>query len=57
MIWTGLGLKIGRAYDGAQGKNVESNFQRFARLALAAVGDNSVVSRRQITNFKKKTLP
>jgi hypothetical protein len=49
MIWTRLGLKIGRAYDGAQGKSVESNFQRFARVALAAVGDNSVVSRRQIT--------
>ena len=55
-IWARLGLKVGHAYDGFLGKNVESSFQRFARLALAAVGDDSVISRRQITKQKKKAV-
>jgi hypothetical protein len=56
-IWRALGLKIGYAYDGINSRSVESSFQRFARLALAAVGDDSVISRRQITKSKRKALP
>jgi hypothetical protein len=56
-IWQALGLKIGCAYDGINSRSVESSFQRFARLALAAVGDDSVISRRQITKSKRKALP
>ena len=52
-IWTRLGLRVGRAYDGSSGRNVESTFQRFASLALAAVSGNSVISRRQIVNAKR----
>jgi hypothetical protein len=51
-IWQALGLRIGRAYDGMNSRSVESSFQRFARLALAAVGDDSVISRRQIAKPK-----
>jgi hypothetical protein len=36
-------------------RSVESSFQRFARLALAAVGDDSAISQRQIAKPKKKT--
>jgi hypothetical protein len=52
-IWRALGLRIGRAYDGMNSRSVESSFQRFARLALVAVGDDSVISRRQIAKPKK----
>jgi hypothetical protein len=51
-IWVGFGLNVGRAHDGAHGKSVESPFQRFARVALAACGDNSPISDRQIANLK-----
>jgi hypothetical protein len=56
-IWRrhGLGSQVGLAFDylkGDKGKNVESRFQRFARLALAAVGDRSSVSRWQVTKIK-----
>jgi hypothetical protein len=51
-IWRGLGLHVGRAFDGMSDHHVESNFQRFARLALTAVGDDSRVSSRQIDNLK-----
>ena len=47
-IWRSLGLRIGRAYDGMKRKSVESRFQRYCRLALAAVGDSSQISGRQI---------
>ena len=47
-IWRALGLRIGRAYDGMKSKSVESRFQRYCRLALAAVGDSSQISGRQI---------
>jgi hypothetical protein len=47
-IWKSLGVRIGRAYDGTKGKSVESRFQRYCRLALAAVGDSSQISGRQI---------
>jgi hypothetical protein len=47
-VWQGLGLRIGRAYDGMKEKSVESRFQRYCRMALAAVGDNSQISGRQI---------
>jgi hypothetical protein len=56
-IWRchGFGSQVGLAFDylkGDKGKNVESRFQRFGRLALAAVGDRSRVSRWQVTNLK-----
>jgi hypothetical protein len=56
-IWRrhGLGSQVGLAFDylkGDKGKNVESRFQRFGRLALAAVGDQSSVSRWQVTKVK-----
>jgi len=47
-IWRALGLRVGRAYDGSKGKSVESRFQRYCRLALAAVGDSLQISGRQI---------
>jgi len=52
-VWASLGLKAGRAYDPDQDKNIESRFQRFASLALAAVGGYAVISRRQIAELKK----
>ena len=55
-IWEALGLRIGRAYDGINSRSVESSFQRFTRLALAAVGDDSVISRRQIAKPKTKQV-
>ena len=56
-IWRrhGLGSQVGLAFDylkGDKGKNVESRFQRFGGLALAAVGDRSSVSRWQVTKVK-----
>ena len=54
-IWKWLGLRIGLAYDeGKTKKNRESRFQRFVSLALGAVEGDSVISRRQIGNSKKK---
>jgi hypothetical protein len=52
-VWQGLGLRIGRAYDGINDKSVESRFQRYCRLALAAVGDNSQISGRQTVVVNK----
>jgi len=51
-IWRGLGLHVGRAFDGESGRHVESSFQRFARLALTNVGDDSRISNRQIESLK-----
>jgi hypothetical protein len=51
-IWRGLGLHVGRAFDGEYNRHVESSFQLFARLALTAVGDDSLISNRQIENLK-----
>src|SRR5262249_54183688 len=58
-IWRrhGLGSHVGLAFDylkGDKGKNVESSFQRFGRLPLAAAGDQSRVSRWQVTNLKSQ---
>jgi hypothetical protein len=58
-IWRrhGLGSDVGLAFDffkRGQGKNIESRFQRFSRLALAAVGDQSSVSRWQILKVKSR---
>jgi len=47
-IWVRLGLHAGRAYDGMKGKERDSPFQSFCRHALAAVGDQSSISRRQV---------
>ena len=55
-IWQELGLHVGRAFDGEHERHVESNFQRFGRLALTAVGDESRISTRQIGNLKSKLL-
>jgi hypothetical protein len=56
-IWRrhGLGSRVGLAFDplkGEKGENIESRFQRFGRLALAAVGDWSGVSRWQVKKVK-----
>jgi hypothetical protein len=56
-IWRhhGLGSQVGLAFDylkGDKGKNIESSFQRFGRLALVAVGDKSSVSRWQVKKIK-----
>jgi hypothetical protein len=51
----GLGARVGLAFDylkGDKGENIESRFQRFGRLALAAVGDRSGVSRWQVKKVK-----
>jgi hypothetical protein len=53
-IWHSLGLRVGRAYNGEHGSHVESSFQRLARLALTAVGDDSRLSSRQIVNLKSE---
>ncbi len=52
-VWASLGLKAGRAYSPDREKNIESSFQRFASLALAAVGGYAVISGRQIAELKK----
>jgi hypothetical protein len=52
-IWQRLDLHVGLARGGSRVKEAESSVQRFARIALAAVGDNSTVSARQIENLKK----
>ena len=56
-VWRrhGLGSRVGLAFDylkGDKGENIESRFQRFGRLALAAVGDRSGVSRWQVKKVK-----
>jgi hypothetical protein len=52
-IWQGLGLGIGLARGGSREKKAESLFQQFAKLALTGIGDDSVVSLRQIANLKR----
>lgn len=56
-IWRrhGLGSGVGLAFDylkGKKGKNIESRFQQFGRLALAVVGDRAGVSRWQVKKVK-----
>jgi hypothetical protein len=63
-IWRRLGLRPGLAYNfflhpGGQdrigrGGRIESGFQSYCRAALAAVGDFSEVSARQVENAKKR---
>jgi hypothetical protein len=54
-IWRRLGLAAGRAFDGTTGRNLESAFQRFCRLALFALGhNNSELSRRQVWEIKRR---
>ena len=48
-IWIGLGLRVGRAATES-----DSVFQRFCRHALAAIGQHSGVSRRQVRNLQNK---
>ena len=51
-LWRGLGLHVGRAFDGYAREERDSIFQQFCRFALAAVGDRSGVSRRQVCNVQ-----
>jgi hypothetical protein len=51
-LWRSFGLNVGLARDAAHSGRAESPFQRFARLGLSAVGDNSGISVRQISNLK-----
>jgi hypothetical protein len=53
-VWRSSGLNVGRAHNGATSERVESPFQRFARLALLAVGDSSGISVRQIVDLQLK---
>jgi hypothetical protein len=62
-IWHGLGLNPGLAFDfhlrpdgdeGGRGGRVASGFQSYCHSALAAVGDSTRISARQVTNYKKK---
>jgi hypothetical protein len=53
-VWRSSGLNVGRAHNGAKIESVESPFQRFARLALLAVGDSSGISVRQIVDLQLK---
>jgi hypothetical protein len=49
-IWHGLGLDVGRAFNGHS--KYQGTFQRFTRTALIAVGEDSRLSNRQVTNLK-----
>jgi hypothetical protein len=61
-----LGLNPGLAYDSflhpasddriGRGGRVESNFQRYCRAALMAVGDSTQISARQVANYKRAWL-
>jgi hypothetical protein len=57
-VWSELGLQVGRAYRGdtieTSAHHVESDFQKFCRLALTAVGDDSRISGRQIGVLKAR---
>jgi hypothetical protein len=54
-IWSSLNLKSGRRYDAAKGAgHVSSAFQQFGDAALAAVGNGSRISDRQVDNLKRK---
>jgi hypothetical protein len=59
-IWRRLGLHAGRAYFAGNKYqspcHKPSSFQRFCDLALAAVGDKSRVSGRQVLNLKSKIV-
>jgi hypothetical protein len=55
-IWIRLGLNPGRRYDARRETPVESEFQRFCNLALAAWGDASRLSGRQVSNAKEIAL-
>jgi hypothetical protein len=52
-IWERLALDIALARGGSREKKAESLIHQFAKLALAGIGDNSVVSLRQIANLKR----
>jgi hypothetical protein len=55
-LWQKLGLRVGRSYRGDSinklAHHLESDFQKFCRLALAAIGNDARVSRRQIGALK-----
>jgi hypothetical protein len=53
-LWAKLGLHAGRAYDWDKSRYLESSFQRFCRIALTIVGDDSHISERQISHIKVK---
>jgi hypothetical protein len=55
-IWGELGLHVGRAYDGDMAQHLESDFQKFCRLALTAVGDQSRISGRQLDALKARRV-
>jgi hypothetical protein len=55
-IWARLGLHVGRAYDGVWSTERDSPVQSFCGHALAAVGDQSRVSRRQVCNIQLACL-
>jgi hypothetical protein len=56
VVWRKLGLHVGRAYDGEMAQHLESDFQKFCRLALTAVGDESRISGRQVDALKARRV-
>ena len=53
-IWHLLGLRVGTAYDGYNGKSFDSLFQRYCAAALRAVGDDhSKISRNMAMALKE----
>lgn len=53
-IWFRLDLKIGLAKGGSKHRRPESRYQRFARLALNAIGDGTTVSARQVGKIRER---
>jgi hypothetical protein len=57
-IWRRLGLRPSLAYNyllyPGRGGRMESGFQSYCRAALAAFGDFSLISARQVENAKKR---
>jgi hypothetical protein len=53
-VWQSLGLKGRLRYDERNGQHVSSPFQQFCDAALNGVGDDRTVSKRQISNMRKR---
>lgn|SRR5215813_936725 len=53
-IWRQLNLKVGEARGESSGKRAESSIQQFANLALRGVGDDTIITIRQIRKLKVK---
>lgn len=54
VVWHSLGLKGRLRYDVRNDRHAVSPFQRFCDEALYGVGDDSVISKRQISNMRRR---